>query len=131
MSRRRHFHKIIPFFAYFILPVIPIQYAFLAVLTTPAFTSLPCQMAAHFPLVKALPWNHFGRKNVGYLYAILHGAKVRRHDLVDVFYLQCCSHRIDYVTLDIAINSVLFIIVHVQFISLHYMTWLGSYEIMT
>ena len=21
-----------------------------------------------------LPWNHFGRKNIGYLYAILHGA---------------------------------------------------------
>ena len=26
--------------------------------------------------VNALPWNHFGRKNVGYLYAIMHGAKV-------------------------------------------------------
>ena len=28
----------------------------------------------HF--VDALPWNHFGRKNVGYLYAIMHGAKI-------------------------------------------------------
>ena len=23
-----------------------------------------------------LPWNHFGRKNAGYLYAILHGAEM-------------------------------------------------------
>ena len=28
------------------------------------------------PLVDALPWNHFGRKNVGFLYAILHGAEI-------------------------------------------------------
>lgn len=33
------------------------------------------QLASHFPLVQALPWNHFGRKNVGFLYAILHGAR--------------------------------------------------------
>jgi hypothetical protein len=33
------------------------------------------QLGAIFPIVKSLPWNHFGRKNVGYLYAILHGAK--------------------------------------------------------
>ena len=26
--------------------------------------------------VSALPWNHFGRKNIGYLYAIMHGAEV-------------------------------------------------------
>ena len=26
--------------------------------------------------VSSLPWNHFGRKNVGYLYAIMHGAAV-------------------------------------------------------
>ena len=26
--------------------------------------------------IDALPWNHFGRKNIGYLYAIMHGAKV-------------------------------------------------------
>lgn len=32
------------------------------------------EMSEKFPLVKALPWNHFGRKNIGYLYAILHGA---------------------------------------------------------
>jgi hypothetical protein len=31
-------------------------------------------MSSDFPLIKVLPWNHFGRKNVGYLYAILHGA---------------------------------------------------------
>lgn len=33
------------------------------------------ELAKHFPVVKLLPWNHFGRKNVGYVYAILHGAK--------------------------------------------------------
>lgn len=27
-----------------------------------------------FSLAKSLPWNHFGRKNFGYLYAIAHGA---------------------------------------------------------
>ena len=32
-------------------------------------------MAAEFPLSAVLPWNHFGRKNIGFLYAILHGAK--------------------------------------------------------
>jgi hypothetical protein len=31
-------------------------------------------MSSDFPLINHLPWNHFGRKNVGYLYAILHGA---------------------------------------------------------
>ena len=34
------------------------------------------QLAKHFPLVQALPWNHFGRKNAGFLYAILHGARM-------------------------------------------------------
>ena len=34
------------------------------------------ELADHLPIVKYLPWNHFGRKNVGYLYAILHGAQV-------------------------------------------------------
>jgi hypothetical protein len=27
-------------------------------------------------LFQLIPWNHFGRKNVGFLYAIAHGAKV-------------------------------------------------------
>ena len=31
-------------------------------------------MAKDFPLIDVLPWNHFGRKNIGYIYAILHGA---------------------------------------------------------
>ena len=29
----------------------------------------------HLPFVDHLPWNHFGRKNIGYLYAISMGAK--------------------------------------------------------
>jgi hypothetical protein len=34
------------------------------------------QKAMNVPFVDALPWNHFGRKNVGYMYAIQHGAEV-------------------------------------------------------
>ena len=34
------------------------------------------QMVMKNEFTDALPWNHFGRKNVGYLYAIIHGAKV-------------------------------------------------------
>ena len=34
------------------------------------------QQALPFRIVKHLPWNHFGRKNIGYLYAIQHGARV-------------------------------------------------------
>ena len=34
------------------------------------------ELEEHLPLLSHLPWNHFGRKNVGYLYAILHGATV-------------------------------------------------------
>lgn len=33
-------------------------------------------LADHFPIIDLLPWNHFARKNVGYLYAIWHGAQV-------------------------------------------------------
>ena len=35
------------------------------------------QEALPYRIVSLLPWNHFGRKNVGYLYAVHHGAKVR------------------------------------------------------
>ena len=34
------------------------------------------QEAMKIPFIDALPWNHFGRKNVGFLYAILHGAEI-------------------------------------------------------
>lgn len=34
-------------------------------------------LGTHFPeLFKLLPWKHFGRKNLGYLYAIMNGAEV-------------------------------------------------------
>jgi hypothetical protein len=33
------------------------------------------------PLVQLIPWKHFGRKNVGFLYAILHGAKASRNNV--------------------------------------------------
>ncbi|CAM9486179.1 unnamed protein product [Ectocarpus sp. 8 AP-2014] len=34
------------------------------------------QDALPYRITEILPWNHFGRKNVGYMYAIQHGAKV-------------------------------------------------------
>jgi len=34
------------------------------------------QKALHFQIVDLTPWKHFGRKNIGFLYAIAHGAKV-------------------------------------------------------
>ena len=34
------------------------------------------QMKMRSPFVDAIPWNHFGCKNIGYLYAITHGASV-------------------------------------------------------
>ena len=34
------------------------------------------QDALPYRIAKLLPWNHFGRKNIGYMYAIQHGAKV-------------------------------------------------------
>ena len=34
------------------------------------------QKAMKDSFVEAIPWNHFGRKNIGYLYAIAHGASV-------------------------------------------------------
>ncbi|CAJ1408489.1 unnamed protein product [Effrenium voratum] len=34
------------------------------------------QRALHFHIMDHLPWRHFGRKNVGFLYAIAHGARI-------------------------------------------------------
>ena len=34
------------------------------------------QEALGYRIVRLLPWHHFGRKNVGYLYAMQHGARV-------------------------------------------------------
>ena len=34
------------------------------------------QESLPYSLIKNLPWNHFGRKNVGFLFAIHHGAKI-------------------------------------------------------
>lgn len=34
------------------------------------------QLELGYELAKALPWNHYARKNIGYLYAIEHGAKI-------------------------------------------------------
>merc|ERR550534_1850681 len=34
------------------------------------------QRGMHYKVLEHIPWRHFGRKNLGYLYAIEHGAKV-------------------------------------------------------
>lgn len=34
------------------------------------------QRQLHFQVVDHIPWRHFGRKNIGFLYAIAHGARV-------------------------------------------------------
>ena len=40
------------------------------------FLSEQDQINMHSAFVDSLPWNSFGRKNVGYLYAISQGAKI-------------------------------------------------------
>ncbi len=40
------------------------------------FLSVEDQEKLNYHIVKHLPWRHYGRKNVGYLYAIEHGAKI-------------------------------------------------------
>ncbi len=34
------------------------------------------QKSMHTDFIDGIPWNHFGRKNIGYLYAIMHGATI-------------------------------------------------------
>ncbi|CAE7898086.1 STL2 [Symbiodinium microadriaticum] len=41
-----------------------------------AYLTVERQRALHFHIMDHLPWRHFGRKNVGFLYAIAHGAKI-------------------------------------------------------
>ncbi len=38
------------------------------------YLSLKTQESMHGAFVQSIPWNHFGRKNIGYLFAIKHGA---------------------------------------------------------
>lgn len=40
------------------------------------FLDVPSQEELPYASMEHIPWNHFGRKNVGYLYAIQHGAKI-------------------------------------------------------
>lgn len=40
------------------------------------FLSVEKQMELGYEIAELLPWNHYSRKNIGYLYAIEHGAKV-------------------------------------------------------
>lgn len=40
------------------------------------FLSVEKQSSLGYEIFKHLPWNHYSRKNIGYLYAIEHGAKV-------------------------------------------------------
>ena len=39
------------------------------------FLSVADQRAMSFETGKLLRWNHFGRKNLGFLYAVQHGAR--------------------------------------------------------
>ena len=49
------------------------------------------QDALQYRILEHLPWNHFGRKNVGYLFAISHGAE-RIFDFDDDNMLLCLGH---------------------------------------
>ena len=40
------------------------------------FLSVEYQQNCKYKIAKILPWNHYSRKNIGYLYAIEHGAKI-------------------------------------------------------
>jgi hypothetical protein len=40
------------------------------------FLSVEKQLALGYKIIPLLPWNHYSRKNIGYLYAIEHGAKI-------------------------------------------------------
>lgn len=40
------------------------------------YLSIEKQQNLPYKIVKYLPWNHYARKNLGYLYAIEHGAKI-------------------------------------------------------
>jgi hypothetical protein len=40
------------------------------------FLSVEAQQKLPYSIIKLLPWNHYSRKNIGYLYAIEHGAQI-------------------------------------------------------
>ncbi|HSW74035.1 MAG TPA: STELLO glycosyltransferase family protein [Candidatus Limnocylindria bacterium] len=40
------------------------------------FLSVQAQQELPYKIIKFLPWNHYSRKNIGYLYAIEHGASI-------------------------------------------------------
>lgn len=51
------------------------------------FLSVEKQLNLDYEITKVLPWNHYCRKNIGYLYAIEHGAQVI-YDTDDDNYIQ-------------------------------------------
>ena len=40
------------------------------------FLSVDKQLSLNYRIIPLLPWNHYSRKNIGYLYAIEHGAQI-------------------------------------------------------
>lgn len=40
------------------------------------FLSVEKQLSLNYTIIPLLPWNHYSRKNIGYLYAIEHGAQI-------------------------------------------------------
>ena len=57
------------------------------------FLSVEYQQTCKYKIAQLLPWNHYGRKNIGYLYAIEHGAKLIYETDDDNFIL---NETIDY-----------------------------------
>jgi hypothetical protein len=58
------------------------------------FLSVEMQEKLNFNIIKHLPWNHYSRKNIGYLYAIKNGARIiyetdddTQLDTGNIFYL--------------------------------------------
>ena len=51
------------------------------------------QEALNNRFVKTVPWNTFGRKNVGYLYAIMHGATVISSTFSPPLSMRICEGR--------------------------------------
>lgn len=40
------------------------------------FLSVDKQLSLNYRIIPLIPWNHYSRKNIGYLYAIEHGARI-------------------------------------------------------
>lgn len=75
------------------------------------FLSVEMQDKLPYKIIQLLPWNHYSRKNIGYLYAIEHGASIIYETdddnyLIDtIAYLPEHKQTLQYVTDAIAMNT--------------------------